>query len=401
MTDQESKEINNYIEGNRFKSHKDQLNDIRNMGYNMTSEELSSRKNYLFNKRNKNKPSIPKLNGGVGNGSPKRVISQSAAGITSTNVPVPNNSLSPTKLLEFHGLDPQEFELVRLWYNETEPGSGKYTSSIFAKPKFKGIGLLDVVNEIKKNVTPVVLSYNRNKSKYNFMLNFADIHFGITKIKDMKPILKNIDDYFNEQNEIGEVFINLLGDEFHSSQIGESVTLKGTSLDEVDMIGAIKDAKIFFESLFLILNNKAKKITLNRTPGNHDGNMSYMFIEWLQTRFPSVIINNTNDPRTYFKAGNVGVMITHGHNGKKSDYINIFASEGKSVFNSSSTNIVLTGHRHTELVEQNPAATIYQVGSCKAQDKWSHNKGYVGDARTRNWTIMKLDQNEIVGYQYI
>jgi hypothetical protein len=329
-----------------------------------------------------------------------RTIAQDVNGTTSTNVPVASTNLSPTSLLTAHGLNPKEFDLVRVWYKEKE--NGGYLSSIFAKPKFKGTNLTDVINELKKDVTPTNIQLSSKKGVFNFLINLADIHFGVSKLHDVEQSLININNFFaHRNNPLGKVYINLLGDEFHSSQVDESITLSGTRLDEVNMVSAIHDAQEFYATLFSILDKKASKIILYRTPGNHDGNISYLFTEYLKAKYPKVEINNTNAPRTYYAVDNIGIMLTHGHLGKRQEYINMFASEGQRVFSDTWTHIILTGHRHFEYVEQNSAATIYQVGTDKPTEKWSNSQGYVKDKRTRNWQIMKLDETEIVSINYI
>jgi hypothetical protein len=359
----------------------------------LSTKQISNKQWYL-RKRTKNTYGILR-----DNGSKTRSISQDASGTTSTNVPVSSTNLSPFSLLNAHGLDPNEFDLVRVWYKETP--DGKFLSSIFAKPKLKGISLKDIIAEFKKDVKPIKITPSTRKGDFNYLINLADMHLGVTRINDLYPVLSNINDYFSNEKNIGTVIINLLGDEFHSSQVDESITLRGTVLDDVNMIDAIKDAQIFYNELFRIFNSKAIKVGIYRTPGNHDGNISYMFNEYLKAAFPNIVVNNTNNPRSYYKVGNIGVMITHGHLGKRQEYINLFASEGRNIFSTTKTNIILTGHRHFEMVEQNPAATIYQVGTCKPLDKWSNNQGFVSDARTRNWQIMKLNLDEIIGYTYV
>jgi predicted phosphodiesterase len=321
--------------------------------------------------------------------------------IISENVPItPKDLSSLDSILEVHKIDSTLFEITQMWSKQSD--NGLILSSVCARPKRNFMDNKSILKELKKDIKPIKLNYTTGKSDYNYLINIADIHMGISTLKDIEPTLNNISKYFDTQKNIGKIYINLLGDEFHSCQFSASQTLKGTVLNEVDTIKAWSDLFSWFKTLFeKVLSGRSKNISLYRTPGNHDANLSYCFANLLQIAYPNINIFNTNNERTYYRVEDVGIMLSHGNKGKLEDLFDCFINEGRKNYSQEGANIILTGHRHQERIVQRGRATVYQVGTNKPIDKWESQQAYSKDNRKLNWNIIQLSSNDIEGIKYI
>ncbi len=99
------------------------------------------------------------------------------------------------------------------------------------------------------------------RDTHNLVVPLPDLHFGITtSMLDVKGHLDRLLELINKGYKT--IVIEQLGDLFHSSQMWSSQTLKGTLVDEVNMVQAVEDAKQFFDVLVTaaLQNNTVESI---------------------------------------------------------------------------------------------------------------------------------------------
>lgn len=286
-------------------------------------------------------------------------------------------------ILEAHGFDHTEWEVVSAkssqWnHSNKEHGTSlMYSSKVTVKPrKDSELTPEDILSTLSEEVKPVVIPTNYTGDN-NLVIGLADLHFGITQIEDTVHKLDDIKGIL--QNGYKRIVIEQLGDLFHSSQMKTSQTLKGTLLDDVNMVKAIEDAKTFFDVIIVEALKHSKKVTVEHASGNHSDNMEYMFLVYLEAKYPDVEVNYHNDYRTAYMLDNVGIMLAHGDNALKK-LPQLFATEYKMIWAMSETCEIHTGHRHT-FEKDMDGIILRQFGTIKPNDPYEVRNGWTGNRK--------------------
>jgi UDP-2,3-diacylglucosamine pyrophosphatase LpxH/CxxC motif-containing protein len=299
-------------------------------------------------------------------------------------------------LLKEKGFDPEEYIIKNAWVKNK-------SLSLNIQQKEKPISKQDL-QEIVKNTGTIKLPSPKKGGKQNYLINFADIHFGITKLEDIRDTLVNIKNYFLTQD-ADQIHINLLGDEFNSAITGKSLTEQGTQLNKTYGRMAKVEAFEFFKTLFTELSSLCKEIHVHRAHGNHDGGTSWDFLYFLSILYPNIKFYLSFDDfkqeyRDYYLVDSIGVMIVHGDLGK-GRFLEAFQKEAWEVYSNSKTRIIISGHLHSEKVTEIQGVKIYQIGTNKSLDNWSNKNMFLPSFTKRNWSIFKLDKYEVQGIEYI
>lgn len=289
------------------------------------------------------------------------------------------------ELLELHGFDPTEFKIKTITSNEwTTPIEGQsfynYQSKIVAEP-LTGNEIDKLVDCLKESVKPVYLDLV-GVGENNLVIPLADLHFGITTLDMVKPKLAEVVDVI--KNGYKTIVIEQVGDLFHSSQMKSSQTIKGTLLDEVDMPRAVEDAKTFFDVILSSALRNAKEVVIEHAGGNHSDNLEYMFLVYLEARYPQVKVNYHNDYRTAYTLDNVGIMLSHGNTVKLNKLPMMFANEYPLMWANCETKEVHTGHKHS-FEKELDGVILRQFGTPKPSDSYEIMNGW-----TTNRKVIQL-----------
>lgn len=283
----------------------------------------------------------------------------------------------PDYVLQAHGYDSQDWEIVKLTSNVWEQNSSSdglvqlYQSKIVVKPK-QGFNTKDVVEQLLKDVPKVELK-QKIHGRRNLVLPLSDLHFPILTMDKVWGYLADAVGII--QQGYGVIVIESLGDIFHSNAMKSSQTIKGTQLEDVDMVSAIEYAKQFFSVLIDNALMSSNEVRFEFAEGNHSA-MEYMFLTYLEARYPQLRVNKHNKARVAYQIGNVGIMLTHGHMAKKKDYPMLFATEFKDVWASSNWLEIHQGHYHT-MEAQNVNGVIHrQLGTIKPNDQYEEENGF-------------------------
>lgn len=302
-------------------------------------------------------------------------ITQTESGITSDTVIAmqENDDKDEWFVLEAHGLDPTEWEITSMtnnfWQqNNTEQGLvNLYQSKIKVRP-IKTLSY-DVYTKDVKSVR-----VKRNKAgERNLVIPLADMHFPINTIETLEHYIRDVREVI--ENGYETIVVEMLGDMFHSNAMRKTQTIRGTELESVDMEFGIEEARRFFDKVLTLCLQNANEVRVEFAAGNHS-DFDYMFLVYLEARYPQVKVNRHNKPRIAYQLGNVGIMLTHGHFGKKADYPMLFATEFKDVWATSTWLEVHQGHKHT-MEAQNVQGVIHrQLGVLKDNDVYEQDNGY-------------------------
>lgn len=283
-------------------------------------------------------------------------------------------SKTPKDILLYKGYDPDEWEISQVTTNEwttTTADIQKWNQQLkfVVKPKHKAFD----VSAFTESIEPVKLTAIKTGDR-NLFIGLADWHFGITKLEDIQDKLAMIVDIVSKGYK--QIVIGQLGDLFHSSQIKKSVTMAGTVLDDVNMETAIKDARAFFDVLITECVRHSLKVTVEHAEGNHSGSIEYMFLLYLEAKYPDIQVHAHNKYRQAFMLDNVAIMITHGQYGKRKDLPMLFATEFSDMWSKATTREIITGHFHTQQTNDYQGVIHRQLGTIKPNDSYEIENGW-------------------------
>lgn len=309
-------------------------------------------------------------------------------------------TFSQSELLELHGLDPIEFKIKTITSNEWSMTNGhgekyyNFQSKILAEPlTASDISFEQIVSILTDDIKPMTIEL-LGAGDTNLVIQLADLHFGVTKIDMTKEKLAKLIDRIDYGYQT--IVIEQLGDLFHSSQMKSSQTLKGTLLDDVDMAQAIEDAKTFFHAIITICLEKAERVVVEHAGGNHSDNLEYVFLNYLEAKYPQVEINYHNDTRRAYKLGNVGIMISHGDTVGLNKLPMLFANEYKLLWADSTVCEVHTAHKHNKYVEQEiDGVVLRQAPTIKPNDLYEIRNGWTTNRKIIQ--VIEYDEDGEVG----
>lgn len=289
----------------------------------------------------------------------------------------------PDYVLKAHGYEPTMWTIKKATSNIWGQKVGEeplYQSKIVVEPKTPE--KIDYVKLLTSEIEPVTIT-KINSGKRNLIIPIADWHFGITKLSDVMPKLSEVVEIISKGYD--QIVILQLGDLFHSSQMKKSVTMNETQLNDVDMEQAVLDCRKFFDLLLTECIKNSNRVSLEHAEGNHSGNLEYMFLVYLEAKYPNVKVNYHNKYRTAFSLNRVGFFITHGQYAKRKDLPMLFATEYPEVWAQSTTREILTGHFHTMQTQDYNGVVHRQLGTIKQNDDYEIQNGW-----TMNKKVVQL-----------
>ncbi|MGH2326718.1 helix-turn-helix domain-containing protein [Leuconostoc lactis] len=291
----------------------------------------------------------------------------------------------PDFVLRAHGFDPSEWDIISARNNFWQQNSQEnglidlYQSKITVKPKSDDeLTPQDIANLFKADIKPYTIKQVARDTN-NLVVPLPDLHFGITTMLDVKGHLDRLLELINKGYKT--IVIEQLGDLFHSSQMWSSQTLKGTLLDEVNMVQAVEDAKQFFDVLVTASLKNSTTLHIKQMAGNHSGNMEYMFMEYLKAKYPQVVIKNNIKFRDAYLLDNVGIMLAHGDLAPKNLPM-LMANEFGGVWSLSHSREIHKGHFHKEKTVDEGGVISRQLGTVKPNDNYEIMNG---------WTLSKKE----------
>ncbi|MBZ1515901.1 helix-turn-helix domain-containing protein, partial [Leuconostoc mesenteroides] len=123
------------------------------------------------------------------------------------------------------------------------------------------------------------------------------------------------------------------------------------------------------------------KVYVKQMAGNHSGNMEFAFMEYLQAKYPQVVVHNNIKFRDAYLLDNVGIMLAHGDLAPKNLPM-LFANEFGGVWSLSHSREIHKGHFHKEKTVDEGGVISRQLGTVKPNDKYEIMNG---------WTLSKKE----------
>lgn len=291
---------------------------------------------------------------------------------------------TPEDILEYLNLDVNDWRIVSAipnqWTTPTDNGpKWNFQLKVNVKPKLDDeLTFEDITDILKQEIEPYTVKQIAH-SAHNLVIPLPDLHFGVTKRQDVQNHLDRMLDVINKGYKT--IVIEQLGDLFHSSQMWSSQTLKSTILQDVDMVAAWNDAKWLFDVLVTATLKNSTKVCVKQMAGNHSGNMEFAFMEYLQAKYPQVVVHNNIKIRDAYLLDNVGIMLAHGDLAPKNLPM-LFANEFGGVWSLSHSREIHKGHFHKEKIVDEGGVISRQLGTVKPNDKYEIMNG---------WTLSKKE----------
>jgi len=223
---------------------------------------------------------------------------------------IKGEELTPEDILKAHHYDPARWEIISNTSNfwKQKPESTLYQSKIKIKPK-NTINLKEIAKIFNENIKPIEVN-NQKCGKNNLVVPLFDMHFSMAKFNDYVHVLVQLKEIMARG--FKSIVVINGGDLWESDQINSAQTVKGTILNDVDMVQGIRDAKRFYDEVITCAVANSEHVDVYTTMGNHSGDLEYLFIDALSDRFPQIDVHNTDKYRQAFLLDEVGIMIGHG-----------------------------------------------------------------------------------------
>ncbi|MFQ7653338.1 MAG: metallophosphoesterase [Enterococcus gallinarum] len=294
-------------------------------------------------------------------------------------------SKNPDYVLQAHGYDPENWELVQatnnIWEqnNQVDGLIQLYQSKIVVRPKMQS-NSKDILVAIKKGIKPIKVEPIKTGIR-NLVINLTDIHMGIIDYEYMKPAQDEIIEIINKGYKT--ISFNIIGDLVHNDSMVNPFTTKGTLVDEVDMVKAIEDLKQYIEPMVHEALKHSKEVRVYYVPGNHDLSISYMFMQYLQAilKGNEIEFDCSLAHRKAYMLDNVLIGIAHGDLARKNLPM-LLATEFPHLWGIAKTREYFVGHFHSEKkevtvpVQDKDGVTVRQLSTLKKSDYYEVKNGY-------------------------
>lgn len=259
-------------------------------------------------------------------------------------------------------------EIIQAWIKETK-------DDFISPEEFVELmsGKIEKATFVQKDTT---------YSNHNRMLEIPlfDMHWGIANKEHYDKLLGDILDIIYERP-WGKIVIPFGQDFFHNDSICKGETTKGTKIDRVDMLAAVKDGRNFMCDIIDAAIAMSDEVVVFYSPGNHDRSISWMFMQVLLERYGSKVVIDTMEPRHVETWGNNAIMYTHGDSKQSSSPSNlahIFPAMFPIEFANTKIHEVHCGHLHKEVETDVFGIMVRRLASGNVTDEWSNFQDYVG-----------------------
>lgn len=233
-----------------------------------------------------------------------------------------------------------------------------------------------------------------NVGSHMLEIPLFDMHWGVAFLDYYEPVLRDVLDVIKSRV-WKKIVIPFGQDFFHNDSIANGQTTKGTVIEKVDMIRAVKEAKTFMYAIIDTAIASSVEVQILYSPGNHDRSISWMFMQVLLERYGEKIVDDSLSYRKVITYGSNAIMVTHGDS-KQATSKNlgqIFAISFPKEFSEANVREVHAGHLHREGWYDMFGVMVRRLSTGNLTDDWSDREDLVG-AHKRfmlfEWSLDKL-----------
>lgn len=316
------------------------------------------------------------------------------------------NLKNPEFLLNAHGYDPLEWELVSarnsIWNQGGKSGvKNLYASKINVKPRteISQIEIEEFYEDLVRNYKPTNRDYF-TKPKVDdgvlYEIPIMDLHYGkfasgnitngsydyIIAEKCFNTIITEaIEDI--KSRKVAKILMPIGNDLLHFDNV-QGTTTRGTAQDT-----NMRHQEMFKGCVEMLIDgitalSKFAPVELMYVPGNHDFSSSWHVVMTLWAYFhedTNVLVDVDMHPRKYCEWGNSLIMYAHGDKeGKRAD--KVMQVEAREAWGRTKYHEAHLAHLHSEqAIKELGGLIIRNLPSVTGEDNWSHESGFVGAVR--------------------
>lgn len=278
--------------------------------------------------------------------------------------------------------------------------NGEITQA-WIKQKASDYSIEDVVDALRESIEiyDYVPKYDEMSDRM-LEIPLFDMHWGICFMENYETALKDILDLISSQH-WDEIVIPFGQDYFHNDSMVNNVTSKGTVIEKVDMIKAVKEGREFIVAIIDNAIKYSNNVHVIYTPGNHDRSIAWIFMQVLLERYGSKIVDDEISYRKVFTYGYNAIMVTHGDSKQATpnNLSHIFAVSYPEEFACAKNREVHAGHLHHEKEGDIFGVMIRRLSSKVAVDDWSNREDFIGTHR--RFMLFEYDKNKLRSIHYV
>ena len=227
-----------------------------------------------------------------------------------------------------------------------------------------------------------------------------DMHWGISFFEQYEPVLKDILELIRSRS-WDRIIIPIGQDFFHNDSVVNPTTTKGTVVEKVNMIRAVKEGRNFIMAIIDEALLSSNTVQVFYSAGNHDRSISWMFMQVLLERYGPEIVDDSMEYRKVFTYGKNSIMVTHGDSKQATakNLAHIFPVMYPEEFAQATTREVHSGHLHHESEADIYGVMVRRLSSGSAVDDWSNRQDFIGTHR--RFMIFEWDLDGLRSIHYI
>lgn len=243
---------------------------------------------------------------------------------------------------------------------------------------------IDELLEAIRDNTPVANIQPKTIDHAECMLEapLFDMHWGIADIDHYRDTLKEILSIVTSKH-WDRIVIPVGQDLFHNDSIAHGITTKGTQIERVDMVKAVRDAKTFYYNLIDTALQNANSVSVIYSPGNHDKTVGWLFTLILKERYGDIVDDTTRERKAVWWEG-CFVGITHGAKGNDNaaGLRGKFTKEFPALYATAKVREIHVGHLHRESDSRDEyGIQIRRLCTKNKDDEWTDDEGYMSQKR--------------------
>lgn len=227
-----------------------------------------------------------------------------------------------------------------------------------------------------------------------------DMHWGVAFMDHYEPVLNEILDLITSKK-WDKIVIPFGQDFFHNDSVINGQTTKGTVIEKVDMIRAVKESKTFMCTLIDTAIRCANEVNVIYSAGNHDRSISWMFMQVLLERYGPNVVDDSLEYRKVVTYGKNSIMLTHGDSKQATakNLAHIFPITFAEEFANANVREVHAGHLHHEAEADIYGVMVRRLSSGGKPDDWSNKQDFVG--AHRRFMLFEWDKKKLASIHYI
>lgn len=259
----------------------------------------------------------------------------------------------------------------------------------------------EFVAAIRESVEPFVYTpIEPSTSTRMLEIPLFDMHWGVAFMDYYEPVLNELLDLITSKT-WDRIVIPFGQDFFHNDSIVNGQTTKGTAIEKVDMIRAVKEGKTFMYALIDTAIQCANEVEVIYSAGNHDRSTAWMFMQVLLERYGPSVVDDSLEYRKVITHGKNSIMVTHGDSKQATakNLAHIFPIAFAEEFANADVREVHAGHLHHEAEADIYGVMVRRLSSGGKVDGWSNKEDFIGTHR--RFMVFEWDQKKLKSIHYI